>query len=63
MLRKACEWYGGTYVDISGLAKDEKNFARSEREFKHAGVANHPGDAGMKNIADLIWKAVISSKP
>ncbi len=61
VLRKACEWYGGTYVDISALAKDEKNYARSEREFKHAGVANHPGDAGMKNIADMIWKAVLKN--
>ena len=57
-MRKACEAVGGTFVDISALAKDEQNYARSERPYKHAGVANHPGDRGMAAIADAIVKAV-----
>jgi len=57
-LKKACQEVGGTFVDIGALGKDEKNFARSERTFKHAGVANHPGDAGMQAIADAIVGAV-----
>ena len=57
-LRKACETVGGTFVDISALSQDERNFARSERLFKHAGVANHPGDRGMAAIAEAIVKAV-----
>jgi alpha-galactosidase len=53
-LKGACATVGGVYVDISALGKDEKNFARSERPFKHAGVANHPGDAGMAAIKSAL---------
>lgn len=45
---------GATYVDISALAKDEKNYARSERKIAHEGVAKHPGDQGMQAIADAL---------
>jgi GDSL-like Lipase/Acylhydrolase family len=57
-MRRSCEAVGGTFVDISALSKDEQNYARSERPYKHAGVANHPGDRGMAAIADAIVKAV-----
>jgi len=57
-MRQACEAVGGTFVDISALSKDEKNYARSERPYKHAGVANHPGDRGMAAIAEEIVKVV-----
>ena len=57
-MRQACETVGGTFVDISALSKDEKNYARSERPYKHAGVANHPGDRGMAAIAEEIVKVV-----
>lgn len=57
-LRQACQQVGGTFVDISGLSKDEANYARSERDFQHAGVAAHPGDRGMQAIADAILKAL-----
>jgi alpha-galactosidase len=57
-MRKACEAVGGTFVDISALSKDEKNYARSERPYKHAGVAYHPGDRGMAAIAEEIVKAL-----
>lgn len=57
-LAAACASVGGVFVDISALGKDESNYARSEREFKHAGVANHPGDKGMAAIADAIVKAL-----
>ena len=57
-MRQACEAIGGTFVDISALSKDEKNYARSERPYKHAGVAHHPGDRGMAAIAEAIVKVV-----
>lgn len=57
-LRQACQQAGGTFVDISKLSKQEKNYARSEREFQHSGVAAHPGDQGMQAIADAILKAI-----
>lgn len=58
-LKKACDAVGGLFVDISTLGKDESNYARSERPFRNAGVANHPGDKGMQAIADALVKAVV----
>ncbi len=57
-LQKACGEAGGIFVNIGPLSKDQGNYARSERPFKHAGVANHPGDKGMAAIAAAIVKAV-----
>lgn len=57
-LKGACATVSDISVDISALGKIEKNFARSERPFKHAGVANHPGDAGMAAIAETLIKAL-----
>ena len=57
-MRNACEAVSGTFVDISALGKDEQNYGRSERPYKHAGVANHPGDRGMAAIAEAIVKVV-----
>ncbi len=57
-LQQACAAVGGIYVNIGSLSKDEANYARSERPFKHAGVANHPGDKGMAAIAAALVKAV-----
>lgn len=58
ILKEVCDTLGGTYVDISALSKDERNYARSERSFAHAGVANHPGDQGMQAIADALVNAI-----
>ena len=58
ILKDACAAAGGVYVDIGALGKDEANYARSERKFEHAGVAAHPGDRGMKAIADAILAAL-----
>ncbi len=54
VLKQACEEAGGIFVDISSLAKDESNYARSERKFKNGGVAKHPGDKGMQAIATAL---------
>lgn len=62
-LRAACMTVGGTFVDIGHLGKDEANYARSERDFKHAGVANHPGDQGMAAIAAAIVGALSAKNP
>jgi len=57
-LKNACTEVGGIYVNISALGKDEANYGRSERPYKHAGVANHPGDKGMAAIAAALVKAL-----
>lgn len=62
-LRAACTTVGGNFVDIGQLGKDEANYARSERDFKHAGVANHPGDQGMAAIATAIVDAIAPKNP
>jgi len=57
-LQQACAAVAGIYVNISALSKDQSHYARSERPFKHAGVANHPGDKGMAAIAEALVKAL-----
>lgn len=58
ILGQVCAEVGGVFFDISGLGKDEANYARSERRYAHDGVAAHPGDKGMRAIADAIWAAM-----
>lgn len=58
---------GCVWIDISPLAKDPGTAARSERKIEHPGVAAHPGDKGMRGIAEAIWTAIqtvsLESKP
>lgn len=54
ILKDVAKEVNGTFVDISTLCKDETNYARSERDYQHKGVAAHPGDKGMKAIAEAI---------
>jgi len=63
ILKQACEEVGGVFVEAGASAKDESYFARSERQFSHAGVAAHPGDRGMKAIADAILEALRTKQP
>ena len=58
ILQRACGEVGGIFVDNSALGKDVANQARSERKFSHDGVAGHPGDKGMRAIADAILQAL-----
>ena len=62
ILKQACGEVGGIFVD-AGLGRDEANFARSEREFSHSGVAAHPGDKGMQAIAGAILQALRNAGP
>ena len=43
---------GATYVDAGALGDHEENMALGQ--FEHKGVAKHPGDLGMRRLADLI---------
>ena len=43
---------GAIYVDAESLGDANENKALGL--FTHTGVANHPGDLGMRRLADLI---------
>ncbi len=55
IMRKATEDAGWVFVDISALGRDASNAASAERKIDHPGVAGHPGDKGMRAIADAIF--------
>ena len=57
-LQAACRAVGGIFVDAGPLGKDPANQARAERKFSHDGVAGHPGDKGMRALADAILNAL-----
>ena len=66
--KSAAEKAGVTYVDLAEIQDDPDYQAGmgtmvegddgEKHEIKHAGVAKHPGDAGMKWIAEKIVEAV-----
>lgn len=58
IMRKASADAGLTFVDIAALGRDETNAAKAERKIEHVGVAGHPGDKGMRAIADAIFAAI-----
>ncbi len=58
VMKEACLQAGGVYVDMCRTDLVEKFAARSERKFDHAGVAGHPGDNGMRVIADSLFDAM-----
>jgi hypothetical protein len=58
IMQQCCKAAGSVFVDIGHLGRDASNQARSERSIAHGGVAGHPGDKGMKAIADALLKAM-----
>lgn len=58
LLRDACLEADARFVDAGPMGRDPANAARSERSFTHDGVAGHPGDRGMKALAEAIAQAV-----
>ncbi len=62
LLKQAADETGCRFVDIGALGKDESNYARSERTWASAGVGMHPGDKGMRAIADALLAAIRNRK-
>ena len=58
ILSKACDEVGGKFIDISTMGKDPAMKASAERKIEHVGVAGHPGDKGMRAIADAVFAAI-----
>jgi hypothetical protein len=59
LLRQAAQEADAIFVDAGPLGREAANAARSERSFTNDGVAGHPGDQGMKALADAIVQAVL----
>ena len=53
MIRKSCVIFGGELIELGDLGEDDS--MKAIGKFEHSGVQNHPGDLGMKNIADRIY--------
>jgi uncharacterized protein len=62
MLSQASREANAIFVNAGPLGREAANAARSERSFAHDGVAGHPGDKGMKALADAIVQAVLARK-
>ena len=56
--KRAAEEVGAIYVDAAPLGDDSANKAIGI--FEHRGVASHPGDLGMRRLADLILAPLLS---
>ncbi len=55
-IKKYVTGRGGRYVYISDLPSDSSNLAIGL--FEHDGVAHHPGDKGMREMAERIFEAL-----
>ena len=58
LMKQACEDVGGIFIDISKLDPEATNYAPAKRQIEHAGVAGHPDDKGMQELADATWHAL-----
>jgi len=58
IMREVCEKAGGTYVPLPNLNNDPANLGSADQKFENAAVAGHPGDQGMRLIADELWKTI-----
>lgn len=58
IMREVCKKAGGAYVPLPNLNSDPANLGSADQKFEHAGVAGHPGDRGMRLIADELWRAI-----
>ncbi len=58
LIKNAAINQGAKFVSLEKIAADPLNSAGSEGHFSHGGVKWHPGDCGMKAIADAIWQVL-----
>lgn len=57
-----------TFIDISSISNDKANRASNDNrpdksEWKVEGIGAHPGNTGMNNISETIFKSIILSQP
>lgn len=61
IISTSCAKSGGRFVDISDINALPGMRASSTGQFSNASVAAHPGDAGMRNIAERIFASMKES--
>jgi alpha-galactosidase len=57
-MRMACEQQNVWFIDISDLYNSAGNRADAQHSYPDAGTGKHPGNAGMRAIADRLWTVV-----
>ncbi len=62
LLRRVCTQLQGRFVDLAPLSQCPAYRADAERSYAHAGVGAHPGDAGMRAIAERLLAALPASE-
>lgn len=58
IMREVCDQFDGIFVPLPNLNNDPANLGSADQKFENAAVAGHPGDQGMRLIADELWKAI-----
>ena len=61
IMKQCCEEMGGVFVSMDALSGDPLNYAAAEKDTTHytdGGMLAHPGDRGMKAIADALFEAM-----
>lgn len=53
---RICQKYNGVFIHISDLGENDENKAIGK--FEHYGVSIHPGDLGMRRIAERIFEGI-----
>lgn len=59
IMREVCIKKQVSFVDINYLFNDKSNQASSERSISDPGVGSHPGDKGMREIANALWRVIV----
>jgi len=57
-MHMSCEQQNAWFVEISDLYNNEENRAEAQHAYSDAGVSRHPGNAGMRAIADRLWNVI-----
>lgn len=58
IMKAVCEKKEISFIDITSIYYDKSNRASSERNIENSGIGSHPGDKGMRMIADILWENI-----
>jgi len=58
LIKAAAEEHGAEFVDIFAISNIDANTAKADGKFSRWEVQWHPGNKGMREIANILWAAV-----